>query len=44
MTRGIYEDVHIDVREEASGASADAPGVCLEIVCGMKILEKGENQ
>ena len=32
----------IDVREEASGASADAPGVGLEMVSGLKLLQKDE--
>ena len=32
----------IDVREGASGASADAPGVGLEMVSGLKLLQKDE--
>ena len=34
----------IDVREGDSGASADAPGVGLEIVSGLKLLQKDENK
>ena len=33
----------IDVREGASGASADAPGVGLEMVSDLKLLQKKEN-
>ena len=36
--------VFIDVREGASGASAAAPGVGLEIVSVLKLIEKDENQ
>ena len=34
----------IDVREGASGASADAPGVGLEMVSVLKLIEINENQ
>ena len=34
--------INIDVREGASGASADAPGVGLEMVSGLKLLKKDE--
>ena len=34
--------LNIDVREGASGASADAPGVGLEMVSGLKLLKKDE--
>ena len=34
----------IDVREGASGASADAPGVGLEMVLVLKLLQKDVNK
>ena len=34
----------IDVREGASGASADAPGVGLEMVSGLKLLQKDKKK
>ena len=35
--------LRIDVREGASGASADAPGVGLEMVSDLKLLQKHKN-
>ena len=39
-----HSNQFIDVREEASGASADAPGVGLEMVSDLKLLQKDENK
>ena len=40
----VNETLSIDVREGASGASADAPGVGLEMVSDLKLLQKDENK
>ena len=40
----ISLQMSIDEREGASGASADAPGVGLEIVSVLKLIEKDKNQ
>ena len=39
-----HSSTNIDVREGASGASADAPGVGLEMVSDLKLLQKDENK
>ena len=40
----LGHDESIDVREGASGASADVPGVGLEMVSGLKFPQKNENK